>query len=82
MSDWGIVTTGRRDFPRYLWTPADFEAERREWERLEGPLTHAPGGPPPELKFSLFERPVRGARSKAVDELVAKHVGRPGVGAA
>ena len=72
-----VISTGRRDYPRELWGPADFEAERREWERLESPLPHAPGGPPPELKFSLFpERTVGGVRSQAIDELIAKHTGR------
>jgi hypothetical protein len=67
---------GRRDYPRELWGPGDFEAERWEMDLLKGPLPHAPGGPPPELKFSLFPRRVEGGvTSKAVDELIAKHTG-------
>src|SRR4029450_11085696 len=54
----------------------DYEAERLEWARLEAPLPHAPGGQPPPLRFSLFPPPIiGGARSKAGDELIAKHVG-------
>jgi hypothetical protein len=68
---------GRRDYPRELWGPGDFEEERLEAARVGAPLTHAPGGPPPELKFSLFETPVvGGVRSKAIDELISKHTGR------
>jgi hypothetical protein len=74
-----VISVGnRRDYPRELWGPLDHERERLEWARLEGPLTHAPGGPPPDLKFRLFETPATGgARSKAIDELLAKHgIGR------
>ena len=74
-----IVSLGpdRHQFPKEYWGHADLEAERLEAERLHSPLPHAPGGDPPELKFSLFEPPVMGGvRSKAVDELIAKHTGR------
>lgn len=78
MSTRRVVSVGnRRDYPRELWGPRDWEAERLESERIGAPLTHSPGGYPPELKFSLFETPVTGgARSRALDELVAKYTGR------
>jgi len=69
----GIVSVGRRgEYPREFWGPVDFEAERRDFERLEAPLTHAPGGTQPELRFSIFPTPARGgARSRAIDALLA-----------
>ena len=45
-------------------------------DRIGAPLPHAPGGLG-ELKFRLFpDRVVDGARSKAIDEVIAKHTGR------
>jgi hypothetical protein len=77
MSNRRIISVGPRDYPRELWGPGDFEDERLEAARVGAPLTHAPGGPPPELKFSLFQTPVvGGARSKAIDKLIEKHVRR------
>lgn len=78
MSRRRVLSVGnRRDYPRWLWGPRDFEREQEEADRIRQPLRHAPGGAPSELKFSLFETPVLGgARSRAVDELISKHVGR------
>jgi hypothetical protein len=77
MSERRVVSVGnRRDYPREAWGRRDHEREREEMDRMGAPL-HAPGGPPPELKFSLFpERIVGGTWSKAVDELVARHTGK------
>jgi hypothetical protein len=74
-----IVWVGaeRNAYPRETWGARDREAERLEMDAIGKPLTHAPGGPPPELKFRLFpERIVGGVRSKAIDALIEKHVGR------
>jgi hypothetical protein len=78
MSRKGIVSIGnRREWPVEFWGPRDHEAERLEMEALRRPLPLAPGDPPPELKFSLFEPPILGGvRSRAIDELIAKHTGR------
>ncbi len=73
-----VISVGnRRDYDRSLWGPRDHEAEQEEMDRIGQPLRHSPGGPPPELKFSLYpERVEDGVRAKAVDELIAKHTGR------
>jgi hypothetical protein len=79
VSNKGVTSLGRERhlYPREFWGSSDFEDERQEMDRGGAPLPHAPGGPPPELKFSLFETPITGgARGRAVDELVARYVGR------
>ena len=78
MSRNGIISVGdRHRYPRDVWGYRDHEREREEMDRIGQPLPHTPGGPPPELKFSLFpERVEDGVRSKAVDELVERYTGR------
>ena len=78
MSRRRVVAVGnRRDYPRELWGPRDFEAEREEMERIGAPLPHSPPSQVGELRFSIFETPITGGtRSRAIDELIEKHVGR------
>jgi hypothetical protein len=82
----GVVTVGRRsEYPRSTWGWRDWEDE----ERLQAQLGKEPAGasvvvPPPGPQiasgFTLFPKPNRredaGARSRAVDRLIQKHVGR------
>lgn len=71
-----IISVGRRDYPRELWGPVDFEDERLEQARVAQPLPHAPAGPG-DLKFSMFEPPVLGGtRSRAIDALLDRHLSR------
>jgi hypothetical protein len=78
MSRRGIISVGNRhQWPVEFWGSRDHFEESLEAGALARPLPHAPGGQPPELKFSLFpERVEDGVRSKAVDELIEKHTGR------
>lgn len=71
-----IVTCGnRREWDPKLWGTRDFEDELLDQQRIAKPLTHSPGGNPPDLAFTLFpERTVGGARSKAIDELLDRHL--------
>lgn len=74
-----VISVGkeRHAFPREDWGWLDHEREREWMDSIGAPLPHGPGGGPPDLKFSLFERPViGGSRSKAIDEAIAKHTGR------
>ena len=78
MSRRRVVTVGnRRDYPRELWAPLDHEREREDAAYVDAPLPYAPPSQVGELRFSIFETPILGGvRSRAIDELVAKHVGR------
>ena len=78
MTNRNIISVGNRhEWPVELWGTRDHLEESLETGAIGAPLPHAPPRAPGEMRFSLFpERIVGGARSKAVDELIAKHTGR------
>ena len=80
MTGKGICSLGNRfDYPREVWSAGDvMRQEEEDRARVAGPTPPAPGGPPPELRFSpVRSTPVeKGVRARSVDQLIEKHVGR------
>jgi hypothetical protein len=79
----GIITVGdRREWPRECWGWKDWEDEERLQATLGRDLGASPVIPPPgpQPSFDPFPKPrgreARGARSRAVEKLIEKYVGR------
>jgi hypothetical protein len=82
----GIVTVGNRhEWPREFWGSRDWQDEERLQDQLQqgkelGSLVIPPPSPPVASGFTLFPKPRKreavSARSRAVDRLIEKHVGR------